>query len=68
MIVETLSRQMKNLISSLQRVEVSIKSMISGSRDFSKRNLGAQKCYVYVVKLIAAMTTSQIKSNSVVKV
>ena len=33
-----------------------------------KRNLGAQKCYVYEAKLIAAMTTSQINSNSVVKI
>ena len=63
MTAETLSRWMQNLISSLERVAVSIKSMISGSRDFSKRNLGAQKCYVYAAKLIAAMTTSQINFN-----
>ena len=64
----TLSRQMQNLISSLERVSVSIKSMISGSRDFSKRDLGAQNCYVYAARHIAAMKTSQINSNSVVKV
>ena len=33
-----------------------------------KRNLCAQKCYVYVAKLNAAKTTSQTSSNSVVKV
>ena len=31
-------------------------------RDFSKKNSGAQKCYVHVAKLIAAMTTKQINS------
>ena len=44
MIAEIPSRRMQNLISFLERVEVSIKNMISGSRDFSKKNLGAQKC------------------------
>ena len=62
------SRQMQNLISSLERVAVSNKSMISGSRDFLKRNSGAQKRYVYVAKFIAAMTTSQTSSNSAKKV
>ena len=33
-----------------------------------KRNLDAQKCYVYEANLIAAMTISQINSSSVVKV
>ena len=59
MIAEIPSRRMQNLISFLERVVVSIKNMISGSRDFSKNNLGAQKCSVYVVRHIAAMTTSQ---------
>ena len=45
MTAETLSRRMQTLISSLERVAVLIKSMISGSRDFSKKNLGAQNCY-----------------------
>ena len=52
---------MKNLISFLERVAVSIKRITNGSRDFSKRKLGAQKGYVFVVKLIAAMTTKQKK-------
>ena len=34
------------------------KNMISGTWDFSKKNLGAQKFSVYVVRHIAAMTTS----------
>ena len=41
--------------------------MISGSRDFSKKNFGAQKCSVYVVRHIAAMTTSQTNSNLAAK-
>ena len=64
---ETFSRQMQNLIYSLEGVAVSIKSIINGHRDFLKRNLCAQKCYSYVAKFIAAMTTSQTSSNSVVK-
>ena len=63
MTAETISKQTRKLIHSLERVAVSIKSLISGSQNFSKRNLGAQKCCVYVAKLIAAMTTSQINSN-----
>ena len=51
----------------LEPVVVSIKNMISGSRDFSKKNLGAQKCSVYVVRHIAAMTTSQTNSNLAAK-
>ena len=54
---------MQNLISSLERVAVRITRMISGSRDFSNWNSDAQKCYVYVAKLIAALTTKQINSN-----
>ena len=65
---ETLSRQMRNLVSFLERVAVSIESILGGSWDFSKRNLGAEKCYAYVAKLIAAMTTRQTSSNSVLKV
>ena len=67
MTAETLSKQTQNLIFSLQRVAVSIKSMINGSRDFSKRNLCAQKCYLYVAKVIAAMTTKQTNSNLAAK-
>ena len=62
MTAETLSRLMQTLISYLERVAVLMKSMISGSRDFLKKNLGAQKCYVHVAKLISAMTTKQINS------
>ena len=47
MTAETISEQIQNLISSLERVAVSIKSMISGSRDCSKKNLGVHICYVY---------------------
>ena len=68
MAAETLSRRMQNLNSSLERVVVSIKSMISGSRCISKKNLDVQKCYVCVAKLIAAMITLQTSSNSAVKV
>ena len=57
MIVETLSRRMQNLIFSLERVAVRIKSMIRGSRDFLKKNLDVQKCSVCVARHIAAMTT-----------
>ena len=67
MTAETLSKQMQYLISSLERVAVSIKSMINGSRDFLKRNLDVQKCYVYVAKLIAAMTIKQTSSNLAAK-
>ena len=62
----TFSRQMQKRISSLKRVAVSIKS--TTSRGFSKKKLGAQKCYASVAKLIAAMTTSQTSSKSAVKV
>ena len=37
MTTETLSKQMQNLISSLERVAVSIENMISGSRGFSRK-------------------------------
>ena len=67
MTAETLSRRMQNLISSLERVAVRMKSMISGSRDFLKKNLDVQKCYVCVARHIAALTTSQISSNLAVK-
>ena len=46
MTAETLSRRMQNRIFSLERVAVRIKSMISGSRDFLKKSLDVQKCYV----------------------
>ena len=36
------------LISSLERVAVRIKSMISGSRGFLKKNLDVQKCAMFV--------------------
>ena len=65
MTAETLSKQMQNLISSLELVAVSIKSMINGSRDFSMRNL--EKCYVYVAKRIVAMTTEQTSSKLAAK-
>ena len=65
--VETLSRRMQNLIYSLERVAVRIKSMISGSRDFLKKNLDVQKSYVCVARHIAAMTTCPISSNLAVK-
>ena len=45
MTAETLSMQMQNLISSLERVAVSIKNIINGSRNFSKRNLDVRKYY-----------------------
>ena len=48
-------------------VEIFINSMTSGSRDFTKRYLSAQKRYVYVAKLIAAMKTKQTKSNLAAK-
>ena len=67
MIVETLTRRMQNLISSLERVAVRLKSMTSGSRDVLKKNLNVQKCYVCVARHIAAMTTSPISSNLAVK-
>ena len=67
MIAETLKRQMKILTSSLERVAVSIKSIMNGSWDFSKRHLDVQKCYVCVARHIAAMTTSPISSNLAVK-
>ena len=38
--------------------------MINGNRDFSKRNLEVQKCYVCEAKLFAAMTSSQIEFSS----
>ena len=41
------------------------KSIIRGAGIFQEpRNLGAQKCYVYIAQLHAAMTTSQASSNS----
>ena len=43
------------------------KIMINGSRDFLKKNLDVQKCYVCVARHIAAMTTSPISSNLAVK-
>ena len=52
MTAETLSRQIQNLTSSSQSVAVFMKSMISGSRGFSKKNLDVQKCYVYVANLL----------------
>ena len=67
MTAETLSRRMQNQISSLERVAVRMKSMINGSRDFLKKNLDVQKCYVFLARHIAAMTTSQISSNLAVK-
>ena len=67
MTVETLSRRMQNLIYYLERVAVRIKIMISGNRDFLKKNSDVQKCYVCVARHIAAMTTSQISSNLAVK-
>ena len=57
----------QTLISSLERVAVRIKSMISRSRDVLKKNLDAQKSYVCVARHIAAMTTSPISSNLAVK-
>ena len=51
---------------SLECVAASVKNMINGRRDFSERNLGAQKCYVYVAKLIATMTR-RINSNLAAK-
>ena len=41
--------------------------MISGNRDFLKKNSDVQKCYVCVARHIAAMTTSPITSNLAVK-
>ena len=67
MTAETLSSRMQNRFSSLERVALRIKSMISGSRDFLKKSLDVQKCYVCVARHIAAMTTSQISSNLAVK-
>ena len=58
MTADTFSTQMQNLISSLKHIAVSIKSLISASRDFSKRNLDVQKCSVCVANFVAAMTTS----------
>ena len=58
MTAETLSSWMQKLIFSLERVAVRLKSKTSGSLDFSKKILGAQKCYVCVAKLIAAANKS----------
>ena len=63
MTAETLPRRMQNRVYSLERVAVRIKSMISESPDFLKKNLDVQKRYVCVARHIAAMTTSQISSN-----
>ena len=41
--------------------------MISENRDLSKRNLGAQKCYVYVAKFVAVIITKQINSSLAAK-
>ena len=67
MTADTLSRRMQNLISSVERVAVRIKSMISGSRDFLKKNLEVQKGYVFVARHIVALTTSPISSNLTIK-
>ena len=64
MTAETPSRRMQNLISSLERVAVRIKSMINGSRDFLKKNSDVQKFYVCVARHIAAMTTSPFKFSN----
>ena len=58
---------MQNIISSLEGFAVLIKSMINGSRDFSKRNLDVQKCSVCVARHNAAMTASQTSSNLAAK-
>ena len=69
MIAETLSRQIKNLISLIERVAVSIKNIKNGSRDFANKNLDVKKNSVFVPRHIAFMRTSQINnSNSAVKV
>ena len=60
---ENLLRRIQNLISSLERVAIRIKSMINGSPDFSKRDIVVQKCSVCVARHIAAMATSPISSN-----
>ena len=39
------------------------KNTINERLDCSKKNLGAWSCYVYVAKLIAAMTTNQTKQK-----
>ena len=57
----------KKSISSLERPAVRIKSIIRGSQGFSTRKLDVQKCYVYVAKLVAAVTTSPISSNLAAK-
>ena len=67
MTAETLSEQMQNPISSLERDAVRIENMISGSRDCSKMILDVQNSYVHVAKLIAATITSQINSNLTAK-
>ena len=67
MTADTLSRRMQNLIISLERVAVRIKSIINGSRDFLKKNLEVQKGYVCVARHIVALTTSPISSNLRVK-
>ena len=48
MTAETNSRRMQNRISYLERVALRMKSMIRGSRDFLKKSLHVQKCYVCV--------------------
>ena len=45
----------------LEHVEVRIKSITNGGRDFSKRSLAQSKCYLCVARHIAAMTTSPIR-------
>ena len=67
MTAETLSSQMNNSIFSLKPVAVLIKSMINGSQDFSQKILDVKKSSVCIVRHIAAMTTNQKNSNSVVK-
>ena len=67
MTAETLSRLIQNLNFFLKYVAVSIKSIISGSRDCSKKYLDVQKCYVYEAKLIADTITSPISSSLATK-
>ena len=67
MTTENFSWLIQNLIFSLERVAVRLKSMISGSRGFSKKIIGRRKCYVCVANFFAAMTTSQTRSSSAKK-
>ena len=56
MTAETLSKRMQNLISSLERVAVSMEIIINGSRDFSVKNLDVHKCSVFVARHVTATT------------